>query len=83
MIRVRFYDWNQLIGTVLVTALCLAHTLSRKSAQQMLMAATQSVYEMVARTRRHGADELTLELDRDCLLRPASMVQFRQLHVPS
>ncbi|MNJ82111.1 pyridoxamine kinase [compost metagenome] len=45
--------------------------------------ATASVFEIIARTVKRGADELTLEQDASSLSTPMAMVQMRRLLHPS
>ena len=47
------------------------------------MLATATVFEIVARTARRGADELTLEQDASSLSSPMAMVQMRRLMHPA
>ena len=47
-----------------------------------LMMATASVFEIVARTAKREADELTLETDAASLSHPMAMVQLRRLIRP-
>jgi pyridoxine kinase len=46
------------------------------------MTATASVFEIVARTAKRGADELTLEQDASSISTPMAMVQMRRLMHP-
>ncbi|MFZ2102361.1 MAG: pyridoxal kinase PdxY [Oricola sp.] len=63
----------------LTAALFLARLLMGAAPQKALQLATASVYELVARACKRGADELMLETDQSSLLRPMAMVQVRQL----
>lgn len=63
----------------LLAAVFLAHIMAGAPAQKALRMATASVYEMVARARARGADELMPETDQASLTRPGAMVQIRQL----
>lgn len=63
----------------LMAALFLARLLSGAEPAKALQLATASVYELVARACKRGADELMLETDQASLLRPMAMVQMRQL----
>jgi pyridoxine kinase len=66
----------------LIAALFLGHLLKGQSEEKALQLATASVFEMVARSARRGADELTLQQDAHCLTGPMSMVQMRRLLHP-
>jgi pyridoxine kinase len=66
----------------LLAALFLARRLGGQSDEKALQAATASVFEVLARTARRGADELTLESDAESLQRPMAMVQMRRLMHP-
>lgn len=63
----------------LTAALFLARLLSGAEPPKALQLATASVYELVARACKRGADELMLETDQASLLKPMAMVQMRQL----
>ncbi|MCI5075134.1 pyridoxal kinase PdxY [Oricola sp.] len=63
----------------LTTALFLAHLLIGAQPQKALQMATASVYDLVARACRRGADELMLETDQASLASPMAMVQLRWL----
>jgi len=63
----------------LTAALFLARLLSGAEPAKALQLATASVYELVARACKRGADELMLETDQASLLKPMAMVQTRQL----
>ncbi len=63
----------------LTAAVFLAHTMNGKSDDEALQGATASVFEILARTAKRGADELTLESDAGSLVRPFAMVQMRRL----
>jgi pyridoxine kinase len=65
----------------LTAALFLARLLTGAPPQKALQLATASVYELVARACKRGADELMLETDQASLARPMSMVQTRRLAV--
>jgi pyridoxine kinase len=62
----------------LTAALFLARLLSGAEPGKALQLATASVYELVARACKRGADELMLETDQASLQRPMAMVQMRQ-----
>ena len=61
------------------SAASLARLLAGALPQKALQLATASVYELVARACKRGADELMLETDQDSMRRPMAMVQMRQL----
>ena len=63
----------------LTAALFLARLLAGAPPQKALQAATASVFELVARACKRGADELMLETDQASLSRPMAMVQLRHL----
>lgn len=63
----------------LTSALFLARMLMGQTPQKALQSTTAAVFELVARARKRGADELMLETDQDSLMHPMSMVQMRQL----
>lgn len=67
----------------LLTAVFLARLLEGLSEERALQMATASVFEIIARTVRRGADELTLEQDASSLSTPMAMVQMRRLLHPS
>ncbi|TCQ25114.1 pyridoxal kinase PdxY [Rhizobium sp. PP-CC-3G-465] len=67
----------------LMAALFLGRLLEGQSEEKALQLATASVFEMVARSARRGADELTLQQDAHCLTGPMSLVQMRHLMHPS
>jgi pyridoxine kinase len=54
-------------------------------AEKVLQLATASVFEILARTMKRGANELTLETDASSLATPMAMamVQLRHLMHPS
>ena len=66
----------------LFAALFLGHRLNGLASEAALQRATASVFEVIARAARRGADELMLETDASCLLHPMAMVQTRRLHRP-
>lgn len=66
----------------LLSALFLARLLEGLSEERALQLATASVFEIIARTRKRGADELTLEQDAQSLATPMAMVQMRRLLHP-
>ena len=63
----------------LTAAVFLAHIMNGKSDEKALRDTTASVFEILARTTKRGADELTLESDAASLARPFAMVQMRHL----
>lgn len=66
----------------LLSALFLARLMAGQGDEKALQTATASVFEILARTMRRGADELTLESDPESLSRPMAMVQTRRLLHP-
>lgn len=67
----------------LLTALFLARLLEGLSEERALQMATASVFEIIARSVRRGADELTIEQDASSLSTPMAMVQMRRLVHPN
>jgi pyridoxine kinase len=69
----------------LFAALTLARMLQGHGAEKVLQLATASVFEILARTMKRGANELTLETDASSLATPMAMamVQLRHLMHPS
>lgn len=67
----------------LLTAVFLGRLLEGLSEERALQMATASVFEIIARTVKRGADELTLEQDASSLSTPMAMVQMRRLLHPS
>ena len=63
----------------LVSALFLARLIEGQSEAKALQGATASVFEVLARAVKRGADELMLETDAQSLARPLAMVQVRRL----
>lgn len=63
----------------LTASLLLARLQAGLPEEKALSKATASVFELLARTAKRGADELTLETDASSLLRPMAMVQLRRL----
>ncbi|WP_336744700.1 pyridoxal kinase PdxY [Aureimonas altamirensis] len=63
----------------LTSAVFLARLLGGASPEKALQSTTAAVYEILARTTKRGADELTLETDADALRSPLAMVQMRRL----
>ncbi|MBD9374604.1 pyridoxal kinase PdxY [Rhizobium sp. ARZ01] len=66
----------------LVAALFLSRLLDGLPEERALHLATASVFEIVARSSKRGADELTLEQDASSLSTPMAMVQMRRLVHP-
>jgi pyridoxine kinase len=67
----------------LLTALFLARLLEGLSEERALQMATASVFEIIARSVKRGADELTIEQDASSLSTPMAMVQMRRLVHPN
>ncbi|MCA1368833.1 pyridoxal kinase PdxY [Bradyrhizobium sp. BRP14] len=67
----------------LIAAVFLARLMEGLPEERALQMATASVFEIIARTSKRGADELTLELDASSLATPMAMVQMRRLMHPS
>ena len=67
----------------LTSALFLARLLRGESEEKALQMTTASVFEILARTVKRGADELMLFEDYSSFLTPMAMVQIRQLLHPS
>ncbi len=67
----------------LTAALFLGRRLGGQSDEESLKATTQSVFELLLRTRKRGADELTIESDVETLRRPTVAVQVRRINVPN
>lgn len=63
----------------LTSAVFLARLLSGTKPEKALQSTTAAVFEILARTAKRGADELTLETDADSLRHPMAMVQTRRL----
>lgn len=66
----------------LLSAVFLARLLGGQPMGKALQSSTASVYEILARTAKRGADELTLETDASSLSHPMAMVQLRHLMHP-
>ena len=64
-------------------ALTLARMLQGHNAEKVLQLASASVFEILTRTVKRGANELTLETDASSLATPMTMVQLRHLMHPS
>jgi pyridoxine kinase len=67
----------------LTAAVFLARTLDGQEPQKALQTTTEAVFEILARTTKRGADELTLETDAQSLKHPMAMVQTRHLPHPA
>jgi len=67
----------------LLAALFVARLLEGLKEERALQLATASVFEIIARTGKRGADELTLERDASSLATPMAMVQMRRLIHPT
>ena len=63
----------------LIAAVFLAHKLSGMTNEQNLQRTSASVFEILAGAANRGSDELMLETDSGSLIRPAAMVQLRNL----
>ena len=66
----------------LLSAIFLSRLMEGLPEERALMMATASVFEIVARTAKRGADELTLEQDASSISTPMAMVQMRRLMHP-
>lgn len=66
----------------LTSAVLLARLLDGQAAPKALQSTTAAVFEILARTAKRGADELTLETDAQSLVHPMAMVQLRHLPHP-
>lgn len=66
----------------LTAALFLARTMSGQTPEKALQMTTASVFEIIARATKRGADELMLETDAQSLAHPMAMVQTRRLVHP-
>jgi pyridoxine kinase len=67
----------------LTAAVFLARLLDGQTPARALQTTTESVFEVLARTAKRGADELTLETDAQSLAHPMAMVQTRYVQHPS
>lgn len=63
----------------LLSAVFLARLVEGHSGEKALQQATGAVFEILARTAKRGADELTLETDADSLRHPMALIHMRQL----
>ncbi len=66
----------------LTGAVFLARLLAGQPAAKALQSTTAAVFEILARTAKRGADELTLETDAQSLSHPMAMVHLRHLTHP-
>ena len=67
----------------LLAAIFLSRLMEGLPEERALMMASASVFEIVARTAKRGADELTLEQDASSISTPLAMVQMRRLLHPA
>ena len=67
----------------LTSAHFLARMLAGLDLEQVLQRTTASVFEIMARSAKRGADELMLEADASSLSTPMAMTQMRRLVHPS
>jgi pyridoxine kinase len=67
----------------LLAAIFLSRIMEGLPEERALMMATASVFEIVARTTKRGADELTLEQDASSISTPMAMVHMRRLVHPA
>ena len=67
----------------LTAALMTGRLLSGQDEESALQAVTSSVFEVLARSVKAGADELRLETEVHSLIRPMAMVTMRQLARPA
>jgi pyridoxine kinase len=67
----------------LTAAVFLARLMAGEKPDKALQSTTASVFEILARTAKRGADELQIETDAGSLSHPMAMVQMRQLMHPS
>ena len=66
----------------LTGAVFLARLLAGQPMAKALQSTTATVFEILARTAKRGADELTLETDAESLSHPMAMVHLRHLVHP-
>ena len=67
----------------LLAAIFLSRLMEGLPEERALMMASAGVFEIVARTAKRGADELTLEQDASSISTPLAMVQMRRLLHPA
>lgn len=65
----------------LMSATLLARLLEGLDEEEALRLAASAVFEILARTARRGADELTLETDAESLRTPMAMISMRQMAI--
>lgn len=63
----------------LLSATFLARLIEGNSSEKALRLATGAVFEILARTSKRGADELTLETDAQSLKTPMAMIHMRRI----
>jgi pyridoxine kinase len=66
----------------LLSAVFLARVMAGMEEEKALQTTTASVFEVLARSVKRGANELTLEMDAASLSTPMAMVQMRRLVHP-
>jgi pyridoxine kinase len=66
----------------LLSAVFLARVMAGMDEEKALQTTTASVFEVLARSVKRGANELTLEMDAASLSTPMAMVQMRRLVHP-
>jgi pyridoxine kinase len=67
----------------LAAAVFLARLIGKTPAEQALRMTTATVFEILARSVKRGADELMLQADASSLATPMAMVQMRRLRHPT
>lgn len=67
----------------LIASLMLAHVMNGHGDEKSLQSASASVFEILARTVKRGADELALESEANSLKRPFALVNMRRLARPA
>ncbi|MGB3877403.1 MAG: pyridoxal kinase PdxY [Shinella zoogloeoides] len=67
----------------LLSAIFLSRLMEGLPEERALSMATASVFEIVTRTAKRGADELTLEQDASSIATPMAMVHMRRLMHPA
>ncbi len=67
----------------LTSALFLARLMDGQTPARALQTTTEAVFEVLARSVKRGADELTLETDAQSLSHPMAMVQTRYIQHPA
>ena len=66
-----------------VASVVAARLMAGEKPDKALQSTTASVFEILARTAKRGADELQIETDAGSLSHPMAMVHMRQLMHPS